>query len=167
MQKIQTIRHRTDNPLARLVVLIAFLAALTILSRTCVPWFLKLMISLSSQVNWSVSMISSLYVSLLSWDVCHPQRQVAYHKYVQAASIGQSYYKTLVSFHRPMSFINWRQLHFAFLLLGLVFLIFPFNCSSAPLSCLWLLNFFYLTSKLMDSIYFYMCSSVVTSLVSV
>lgn len=91
------------------------------------------MISLSSQVNWSVSMISSLYVSLLSWDVCHPQRQVAYHKYVQAASIGQSYYKTLVSFHRPMSFINWHQLHFAFLLLGLVFL---------TLSCLWLLKFF-------------------------
>ncbi|KAK4388756.1 K(+) efflux antiporter 4 [Sesamum angolense] len=32
-----------------LVVLIAFLAVLSILSRTCVPWFLKLMISLSSQ----------------------------------------------------------------------------------------------------------------------
>lgn len=35
---------------ARLVVLITFLAALSILSRTCVPWLLKLMISLSSQV---------------------------------------------------------------------------------------------------------------------
>ncbi|GFQ05386.1 k(+) efflux antiporter 4 [Phtheirospermum japonicum] len=34
-----------------LVVLIAFLAVLTILSRTCVPWFLKLMISLSSQCS--------------------------------------------------------------------------------------------------------------------
>ncbi|CAN1826165.1 K(+) efflux antiporter 4 [Linum perenne] len=34
-----------------LVLLIAFLAFLTILSRTCVPWFLKLMISLSSQCS--------------------------------------------------------------------------------------------------------------------
>ncbi|CAN1340703.1 K(+) efflux antiporter 4 [Linum perenne] len=34
-----------------LVLLIAFLATLTILSRTCVPWFLKLMISLSSQCS--------------------------------------------------------------------------------------------------------------------
>ncbi|CAI0543864.1 unnamed protein product [Linum tenue] len=34
-----------------LVLLLAFLAALTILSRTCVPWFLKLMISLSSQCS--------------------------------------------------------------------------------------------------------------------
>jgi hypothetical protein len=37
-------------PFGRLVVLISFLAILTILSRTCVPWLLKLMISLSSQV---------------------------------------------------------------------------------------------------------------------
>ena len=36
--------------LIRLVTLIAFLAVLSILSRTCIPWFLKLMISLSSQV---------------------------------------------------------------------------------------------------------------------
>lgn len=34
----------------RLLVLITFLAVLSILSRTCVPWLLKLMISLSSQV---------------------------------------------------------------------------------------------------------------------
>ncbi|XP_022749925.1 K(+) efflux antiporter 4-like isoform X2 [Durio zibethinus] len=34
-----------------LVVLISFLAILTILSRTCVPWFLKLMISLSSECS--------------------------------------------------------------------------------------------------------------------
>lgn len=34
----------------RLVVLFSFLAVLSVLSRTCVPWFLKLMISLSSQV---------------------------------------------------------------------------------------------------------------------
>lgn len=37
-------------PFSRLVVLITFLAILSILSRTCVPWFLKLMVSLSSQV---------------------------------------------------------------------------------------------------------------------
>ena len=36
--------------LIRLVTLITFLAVLSILSRTCIPWFLKLMISLSSQV---------------------------------------------------------------------------------------------------------------------
>ncbi|XP_020552462.1 K(+) efflux antiporter 6 isoform X2 [Sesamum indicum] len=34
-----------------LVVLLAFLAVLSIMSRTCVPWFLKLMISLSSQCS--------------------------------------------------------------------------------------------------------------------
>jgi hypothetical protein len=36
---------------SRLVVLIAFLAVLSILSCTWVPWFLKLMMSLSSQVR--------------------------------------------------------------------------------------------------------------------
>lgn len=36
---------------SRLVSLIAFLAVLSILSRTWVPWFLKLMMSLSSQVH--------------------------------------------------------------------------------------------------------------------
>lgn len=36
--------------LTRLVMLLAFLAVLSILSRTCLPWLLKLMISLSSQV---------------------------------------------------------------------------------------------------------------------
>ncbi|XWS69998.1 hypothetical protein CRYUN_Cryun03dG0011300 [Craigia yunnanensis] len=39
-----------------LVLLVTFLAILTILSRTCVPWFLKLMISLSSQCSDKVGL---------------------------------------------------------------------------------------------------------------
>ncbi|KAL1552352.1 K(+) efflux antiporter 4 [Salvia divinorum] len=50
-----------------LVVLIAFLAALTILSRTCVPWFLKLMISLSSQTNELYQLASVAFCLLVAW----------------------------------------------------------------------------------------------------
>lgn len=32
-------------------MLLSFLAVLSILSRTCIPWLLKLMVSLSSQVH--------------------------------------------------------------------------------------------------------------------
>lgn len=38
----------------RLVVLCTFLSFLSILSRTCIPWFLNLMMSLSSQVCLTV-----------------------------------------------------------------------------------------------------------------
>ncbi|XP_042033406.1 K(+) efflux antiporter 4-like isoform X1 [Salvia splendens] len=50
-----------------LVVLIAFLAALTVLSRTCVPWFLKLMISLSSQTNELYQLASVAFCLLVAW----------------------------------------------------------------------------------------------------
>lgn len=50
----------------RLVVLISFLAILTILSRTCVPWLLKLMISLSSQV-WLLVIYILLKIQNLSY----------------------------------------------------------------------------------------------------
>ncbi|XP_057799715.1 K(+) efflux antiporter 4-like isoform X2 [Salvia miltiorrhiza] len=50
-----------------LVVLIAFLAALTMLSRTCVPWFLKLMISLSSQTNELYQLASVAFCLLVAW----------------------------------------------------------------------------------------------------
>ncbi|PON50441.1 DNA-directed DNA polymerase [Parasponia andersonii] len=50
-----------------LVVLIAFLAILSIVSRTCVPWFLKLMISLSSQTNELYQLASVAFCLLVAW----------------------------------------------------------------------------------------------------
>ncbi|XP_030448329.2 K(+) efflux antiporter 4 isoform X1 [Syzygium oleosum] len=50
-----------------LVILIAFLAILSILSRTCVPWFLKLMISLSSQTNELYQLASVAFCLLVAW----------------------------------------------------------------------------------------------------
>ncbi|KAK4599106.1 hypothetical protein RGQ29_009246 [Quercus rubra] len=50
-----------------LVVLITFLAALSILSRTCVPWLLKLMISLSSQTNELYQLASVAFCLLVAW----------------------------------------------------------------------------------------------------
>ncbi|XP_073055267.1 K(+) efflux antiporter 6-like isoform X1 [Primulina eburnea] len=50
-----------------LVVLIAFLAVLAILSRTCVPWFLKLMISLSSQTNELYQLAAVAFCLLVAW----------------------------------------------------------------------------------------------------
>ncbi|XP_052294130.1 K(+) efflux antiporter 4 isoform X2 [Citrus sinensis] len=50
-----------------LVTLITFLAILTILSRTCVPWCLKLMISLSSQTNELYQLASVAFYLLVAW----------------------------------------------------------------------------------------------------
>ncbi|KAG5559217.1 hypothetical protein RHGRI_008956 [Rhododendron griersonianum] len=50
-----------------LVVLIAFLAILSILSRTCVPWFLKLMISLSSQTNELYQLAAVAFCLVVAW----------------------------------------------------------------------------------------------------
>ncbi|KAI8530952.1 hypothetical protein RHMOL_Rhmol11G0100000 [Rhododendron molle] len=52
-----------------LVVLIAFLGILSILSRTCVPWFLKLMINLSksSQTNELYQLASVAFCLLVAW----------------------------------------------------------------------------------------------------
>ncbi|GMN53136.1 hypothetical protein TIFTF001_022260 [Ficus carica] len=50
-----------------LVVLITFLAILSIVSRTCVPWFLKLMISLSSQTNELYQLASVAFCLLVAW----------------------------------------------------------------------------------------------------
>ncbi|XP_061347603.1 K(+) efflux antiporter 4-like [Gastrolobium bilobum] len=50
-----------------LVILITFLAILSILSRTCVPWFLKLMISLSSQTNELYQLASVAFCLLVAW----------------------------------------------------------------------------------------------------
>lgn len=50
-----------------LVTLMTFLAVLTILSRTCVPWFLKLMISLSSQTNELYQLASVAFCLLVAW----------------------------------------------------------------------------------------------------
>ncbi|KDP34108.1 hypothetical protein JCGZ_07679 [Jatropha curcas] len=50
-----------------LVVLVAFLAVLSILSHTCVPWFLKLMMSLSSQTNELYQLASVAFCLLIAW----------------------------------------------------------------------------------------------------
>ncbi|KAI5586252.1 hypothetical protein POPTR_006G230400v4 [Populus trichocarpa] len=50
-----------------LVLLIAFLAVLSILSRTWVPWFLKLMMSLSSQTNELYQLASVAFCLLVAW----------------------------------------------------------------------------------------------------
>ncbi|XP_047341842.1 K(+) efflux antiporter 6-like isoform X2 [Impatiens glandulifera] len=50
-----------------LVLLITFLVVLAILSRTCVPWFLKLMISLSSQTNELYQLASVAFCLLVAW----------------------------------------------------------------------------------------------------
>ncbi|WMV42376.1 hypothetical protein MTR67_035761 [Solanum verrucosum] len=52
---------------ARLVMLLSFLAILSILSRKCVPWFLKLMISLSSQTNELYQLASVAFCLLVAW----------------------------------------------------------------------------------------------------
>lgn len=50
-----------------LVALVAFLAVLSVLSRTCLPWFLKLMISLSSQTNELYQLASVAFCLLVAW----------------------------------------------------------------------------------------------------
>ncbi|XVF35348.1 hypothetical protein REPUB_Repub18cG0137900 [Reevesia pubescens] len=50
-----------------LVMLVAFLAVLSILSRTCLPWLLKLMISLSSQTNELYQLASVAFCLLVAW----------------------------------------------------------------------------------------------------
>ncbi|KAK6273877.1 hypothetical protein POUND7_010960 [Theobroma cacao] len=50
-----------------LVMLLAFLAVLSILSRTCLPWLLKLMISLSSQTNELYQLASVAFCLLVAW----------------------------------------------------------------------------------------------------
>uniref|UniRef100_A0A7C8ZG51 Cation/H+ exchanger transmembrane domain-containing protein n=1 Tax=Opuntia streptacantha TaxID=393608 RepID=A0A7C8ZG51_OPUST len=50
-----------------LVTLISFLAILSILTRTLVPWFLKLMISLSSQTNELYQLASVAFCLLVAW----------------------------------------------------------------------------------------------------
>ncbi|XP_023546152.1 K(+) efflux antiporter 6 [Cucurbita pepo subsp. pepo] len=50
-----------------LVILVTFLVVLSILSRTCVPWLLKLMISLSSQTNELYQLASVAFCLLVAW----------------------------------------------------------------------------------------------------
>eukprot|EP00268_Persea_americana_P030902 TRINITY_DN2999_c0_g2_i5.p1 TRINITY_DN2999_c0_g2~~TRINITY_DN2999_c0_g2_i5.p1 ORF type:complete len:562 (-),score=105.00 TRINITY_DN2999_c0_g2_i5:729-2414(-) len=50
-----------------MVVLCTFLAILSILSRTCIPWFLKLMISLSAQTNELYQLASVAFCLLVAW----------------------------------------------------------------------------------------------------
>ncbi|KAI3951605.1 hypothetical protein MKX01_018721 [Papaver californicum] len=50
-----------------LVTLLTFLAILSILSRTCVPWFHKLMISLSSQTNELYQLAAVAFCLLVAW----------------------------------------------------------------------------------------------------
>ncbi|MCH95885.1 potassium efflux antiporter [Trifolium medium] len=50
-----------------MLTLITFLVVLSILSRTCVPWFLKLMISLSSQTNELYQLASVAFCLIVAW----------------------------------------------------------------------------------------------------
>ncbi|RWR73570.1 K+ efflux antiporter 4-like protein isoform X1 [Cinnamomum micranthum f. kanehirae] len=50
-----------------MVVLCTFLAILSILSRTCIPWFLKLMIRLSAQTNELYQLASVAFCLLVAW----------------------------------------------------------------------------------------------------
>ncbi|WOL09093.1 hypothetical protein Cni_G17846 [Canna indica] len=50
-----------------LIVLFTFLAILSILSRTCVPWCLRLMISLSSQTNELYQLAAVAFCLLVAW----------------------------------------------------------------------------------------------------
>ncbi|KAK8637818.1 hypothetical protein V6N13_136277 [Hibiscus sabdariffa] len=50
-----------------LVILITFLAILSVLSRTFLPWFLRLMISLSSQTNELYQLASVAFCLLVAW----------------------------------------------------------------------------------------------------
>ncbi|KAJ8750952.1 hypothetical protein K2173_016133 [Erythroxylum novogranatense] len=50
-----------------MVLLVAFLAILTMLSRNCVPWFLKLMIKLSSPTNELYQLASVAFCLLVAW----------------------------------------------------------------------------------------------------
>ncbi|KAG9152502.1 hypothetical protein Leryth_016417 [Lithospermum erythrorhizon] len=61
------ILHGLISMTKSLVILISFLAVLSILSRTCVPWFLKLMISLSSQTNELYQLASVAFCLLMAW----------------------------------------------------------------------------------------------------
>ncbi|GAA0159296.1 hypothetical protein LIER_16110 [Lithospermum erythrorhizon] len=61
------ILHGLISMTKSLVILMSFLAVLSILSRTCVPWFLKLMISLSSQTNELYQLASVAFCLLMAW----------------------------------------------------------------------------------------------------
>ncbi|CAN4084988.1 unnamed protein product [Withania somnifera] len=50
-----------------LVVLVTFLTSLSVLCRTCVPWFLRLMIGLSSQTNELYQLASVAFCLLVAW----------------------------------------------------------------------------------------------------
>ncbi|XP_073225777.1 K(+) efflux antiporter 4 isoform X1 [Cicer arietinum] len=50
-----------------LLILMTFLVVLSVLSRTCVPWFLKLMISLSSQTNELYQLASVAFCLIVAW----------------------------------------------------------------------------------------------------
>ncbi|KFK25438.1 hypothetical protein AALP_AA8G115200 [Arabis alpina] len=49
------------------VILLSFLAVLSILSRTCIPWLLKLMVSLSSQTNELYQLAAVAFCLLVAW----------------------------------------------------------------------------------------------------
>ncbi|VAI77494.1 unnamed protein product [Triticum turgidum subsp. durum] len=59
--------HGVASMTKSLVLLISFLGILSILSRTCVPWFLKLMISLSSQTNELYQLAAVAFCLLFAW----------------------------------------------------------------------------------------------------
>jgi hypothetical protein len=83
---------------SRLVVLIAFLAVLSILSCTWVPWFLKLMMSLSSQVR--IYLIMKFF--FLSYSAVGLLKKIVYMCFSYIAL----FIKTVMHFCRQMNSIN-------------------------------------------------------------
>jgi hypothetical protein len=94
---------------ARLVVLITFLAVLSILSRTCVPWLLKLMISLSSQV-WLLVFHKMLKMGTHIHTFLQDFWTYLCMSYLSYFDLFYNYSFFLC---RPMNYINWHQLHSA------------------------------------------------------
>ncbi|MED6185562.1 K(+) efflux antiporter 6 [Stylosanthes scabra] len=61
-----------------LVILISFLAVLSIFARTCVPWFLKLIMSLSSQTNELYQLAAVAFCLLVAWCLSDQLDKVPY-----------------------------------------------------------------------------------------
>lgn len=88
-----------------LVVLIAFLGILSILSRTCVPWLLKLMTSLSSQTNELYQLASVAFCLLVAW-VCYAYYCLLYSENI-CFYLGMNLFTLLcTNFHLPENSIS-------------------------------------------------------------
>jgi len=93
------------------VVLITFLSILSILSRTGVPWFLKLMISLLSQVK--------INRGAKAVHIFSPSNCIEFISSRTFFAVIVMIWLLCIS-HRQMNYTSWQQLHSACYLLGWV-----------------------------------------------